>query len=112
MSCRIQSTKCKLERKGVRIAKKLLRINRREPYCAPFDLKNKLFGYEIKALSANQKDFKVHISRESMARKLELADFKQIQPVLIAIVIDSNGFTAYQSELRSHIRINQMVRIA
>ena len=112
MSCRIQSTKCKLERKGVRIAKRLLGIKHRETYDAPFDLVTKQFGYEVKALSSNQKDFKIHIAKGSMDKKLELADFKQIQPVLIAIVIDSNDFKVYQSELRNHIRINQMERIA
>jgi len=111
MACRIQSTKCHLERKGVRIAKRLLGIKHREIYDAPFDLVNKQFGYEIKALSVNQKDFKIHISKSSMDNKLKLAEIKQIQPILVAIVIDTNSFKAYQSQLRSHIRINQMERI-
>lgn len=111
MVCCRQSTKCKLERVGVHKALTLLKAKRRQSFKSPFDVVTQNFGYEVKAISANSKDKKIHISDSSFRRKLEYAEKHDLQPILLAVVISDNKAELYQSRLVQSIRINQMLPI-
>jgi hypothetical protein len=106
-----QKSKCRLERVGVRIACKLLGIKRRQPYTSPFDCHSETLAVEVKTMSANGRDLKIHIAPDSLERKLKCASETGLKPTLIAIVVDNGTTRIYQSELRRSVRINQMVRI-
>jgi hypothetical protein len=111
MVCCRQSTKCKLERVGVRKALTLLKAKQRQSFKSPFDVITDNYGFEVKAISANSKDKKIHISDSSFRRKLEFAEKHNIEPLLLAVVISDNEAKLYQSRLVQSIRINQMLPI-
>lgn len=106
-----QSHLCMLERKGVRHVRKLVGACKRQAYKAPFDLVAGGIGYEVKAISADCRDAKIHIADSSFKRKLDYALENNLQPVLIAVVLGKTGTTIYQSDLKQSIRIAQMTRI-
>lgn len=110
MTCHIQKSKCRLERVGVKHARKVISCHHRNSFKAPFDLVSGGIGYEVKSLSANSKDLKIHISRESFQRKVDYAQSHGLKAVLMAVLI-GESVEIYQSELRQSIRINQMQKI-
>ena len=104
-----QSLRCELERVGVGHALHALGKRKRQSYKSPFDVVTKTHAYEVKTLSSDSKDFKIHIANDSYARKLEYAREHRVKPVLLAILIQGNGHAKlYQSELVQSIRIQQM----
>jgi hypothetical protein len=106
-----QTQKCKLERVGVRHALKLVGKRKRQSFKSPFDLVTKEFGYEVKTMSADSKDKKVHIADSSYSRKIEFAAKHKIEPVLMAIIIGDGKVEIYQSHLAQSIRVSQMRKI-
>lgn len=106
-----QSQKCKLERVGVRHALKLAGKRKRQSFKAPFDLVTEDFGYEVKTMSADSKDKKIHIADSSFKRKMDFATRHKLEPVLMAIVIGNGKVEIYQSHLAQHIRVSQMQKI-
>jgi hypothetical protein len=107
-----QRAKCELERVGVRHALKLCKAKHRQSFKSPFDLVTKTHCYEVKTLSADCKDLKIHISDSSFERKLEYANRTGKQPVLLAVLIHETGEAElYKSELRQSVRIRQMDKI-
>lgn len=100
-------------REGEKIARDLVG-GRRTVHKAPFDIVDFRSGiaYEVKSMSGLSKDLKIHISEESMARKVAFALDYGLNMVLVAVVIYSpDQIEVYRSELRSCIRVNQMERI-
>jgi hypothetical protein len=106
-----QSQRCKLERKAVRLVRNLFGIKRRQPFKAPFDLVGNGQGIEVKGLSADSIDLKIHIAGSSLTRKLELADKKHLQPLLVAVIFYDSRVEMYQSRLTKSVRVNQMLKI-
>jgi hypothetical protein len=83
-------------------------------HTAPFDVVdfNNRVGYEVKTLSGLGIDLKIHIMKHSWERKLEFASKYGLRMILVAVVIYSeDDIKFYQSELKQHIRINQMRRV-
>jgi hypothetical protein len=108
----MQAERCSLERVGIRHALTVCKAKRRQSFKSPFDLVTKSHCYEVKALSAESKDLKIHISNSSFERKLEYANRTGKQPVLLAVLIYETGEAElYKSELRQSVRINQMAKI-
>ncbi len=110
MTMRCQKSKCRLERQGVKHARKILVCHHRNSFKSPFDLVSQGIGYEVKSLSANSRDVKIHISDDSFKRKLDYAQKHGLKPVLLAVLI-GESVEIYQSELRQSVRIGQMTRI-
>lgn len=107
-----QRAKCKLERAGVRHVLKSLNLKKRNCYTHPFDVESAEFAIEVKTLSADCKDLKIHIADNSLRRKLEYAVNKGKQPLLMAVLIFKTGeVELYKSELRQSVRIRQMAKI-
>lgn len=78
---------------------------------APFDVVDfeAGFAYEVKSMSALSKDFKVHISDASMARKTKFADQYGLAMILMVVVIHGvDKVEVYRSGLVQHIRVSQM----
>lgn len=81
---------------------------------APFDVVDFNLGiaYEVKAMSGLSIDLKIHISKESMARKRGFARKYGLKAILIAVVIfDPDHVKVYRSRLRQSIRVSQMKEI-
>ena len=110
MTCRIAKTKLRLERAGVKYARIALSCHHRNSFKAPFDLVSNGIGYEVKTMSANSRDLKIHISDFSFQRKIDYAQKHDLKPVLVAVLIGER-VEIYQSELKQSIRINQMLKI-
>ena len=110
MTCHIQKTKCRLERVGVKHARKIISCHHRNSFKSPFDLVFNGIGYEVKTLSANSRDLKIHISHDSFKRKLDYAQSHGLKAVLMAVLI-GDKVEVYQSELKQSIRVNQMQRV-
>jgi hypothetical protein len=106
-----QSQRCELERKGVKSALKLLGKRKRQSFKAPFDVVTKCFAYEVKTLSADSRDLKIHISDASLKRKLDYCRIHDVSPLLVAIVCYDSRVEMYQSRLTKSMRINQMLKI-
>jgi len=106
-----QTTRCELERVGVGHALKLLKAQIRQSFKAPFDVVTDKFAYEVKSMSANSRDLKIHISDSSYKRKVKFAKTNKVKPVLLAIVISDSEVTVYKSKLKQSIRINQMRKV-
>ena len=106
-----QKVRCKLERKGVRIAKAMTGCKKRQNFVAPFDLVTLTKGYEVKTMNGESKDLKIHIADSSLKRKLDYALKFKLIPVLMAIVIYPDKVEVYQSRLVQSIRVGQMERI-
>ena len=106
-----QIKRCKLERKGVRIAKAMTGCKKRQNFVAPFDLVTLTKGYEVKTMNGESKDLKIHIADSSLKRKLDYATKYNLIPVLMAIVVFPDKVEAYQSRLVQSIRVGQMERI-
>lgn len=106
-----QTQKCKLERVGVRHALKLVGKRKRQSFKSPFDLVTESFGYEVKTLSADSRDLKIHIADSSYKRKLEYSAKHKIEPVLMAVIVGDGRVEIYQSHLAQSIRIKQMRKI-
>ena len=109
-----QSQRCKLERKGVRIAKVRIGARKRQNFLAPFDLVTLDKAYEVKTMNGESKDLKIHIADSSLKRKLDYAKKYELLPVLMAVVVypKTGKVEVYQSHLVQAIRVNQMERIA
>jgi len=108
-----QSEKHELGRVGERVANNLLN-GKTTAHKAPFDVVDFTIGYayEVKAMSSMSKDFKIHISDHSMARKQAFANEYGLKMVLIAVVVhDPEHVDIYSGALRQSIRLNQMARI-
>ena len=110
MTMRCQKSKCRLERTGVKHARTVLNCHHRNSFKSPFDLVSNGIGYEVKTLSANSRDLKIHISDSSYQRKVDYAQSHGLKVILMAVLI-GESVTVYQSELRQSIRINQMQKI-
>jgi hypothetical protein len=93
---------------GVQIAMELLGIKRRQRFKAPFDLVTKTNGYEVKTLSADSKDNKIHVADKSYLRKLNYATVKKIKPILLAVVVSETKIRVCKSDLKQSVRIHQM----
>jgi hypothetical protein len=106
-----QTQKCKLERVGVRHALKLVGKRKRQSFKSPFDLVANSFGYEVKTMSADSRDKKIHIADSSYSRKIEFATKHKIEPVLMAVIVGDGKVEIYQSHLAQSIRINQMQKV-
>ena len=81
---------------------------------APFDIVdfNLSIAYEVKAMSGLGIDLKIHISKESMARKRGFARRYGLKAILVAVVIfDPDHIKIYKSRLRQSIRISQMKEV-
>jgi hypothetical protein len=107
-----QSQRCELERVGVKSTLKFLNKRKRQSFKCPFDVVTSHFGYEVKSLSANSRDLKIHISDASLKRKLDYARIHGIQPLLVAVICYDSRVELYQSRLTKSCRINQMVKIS
>ena len=107
-----QSQRCELERVGVRQVLKSLNKRKRQSFKCPFDVVTNHFGYEVKSLSADSKDLKIHISDASLKRKLDYARNHDIQPLLVAVVCYDSRVELYQSHLTKSVRVKQMVKIS
>ena len=97
-------------REGERIARDIVGGCRTQ-HKAPFDIVDFRSGvaYEVKSMSGLSKDLKIHISEESMARKVKFANDYGLDMILVAVVIFSpDHIEVYKSKLQSCIRINQM----
>ena len=80
---------------------------------APFDVVDFTSGiaYEVKGISALSKDFKVHISKQSMNRKKAFLKKYGLKGVLIVVVIYSQKkVDVYSGELKQHTRINKTLK--
>jgi hypothetical protein len=106
-----QKIRCKLERKGVREARKVIGTNKRQNFLAPFDLVTLDKGYEVKTMNGLAKDLKIHIADSSLKRKLDYATKYNLIPVLLAIVVYPDKIEVYQSRLVQSIRVSQMERV-
>ena len=81
---------------------------------APFDVVDFNLGiaYEVKAMSGLGLDLKIHISKESMARKRGFARRYGLKAILIAVVIfDPDHIKVYQSRLKQSVRVSQMKEV-
>jgi len=103
----------RLGRMGEKIIAEKLHL-KPTPHKAPFDIVDFVTGiaYEVKTMSAMSKDLKIHISDSSWQRKAEFISKYVLKGVLIAVVVYSpEKVEVYSSELKQHIRVNQMKRI-
>ena len=81
---------------------------------APFDIVDFNLGiaYEVKAMSGLGLDLKIHISKESMARKRGFAHKYGLKAILIAVVIfDPDNVKVYRSILKKSVRVSQMKEV-
>lgn len=108
-----QKEKHELGRKGEKLANGHVNgeITRHK---APFDIVDFDCGYayEVKSMSGLSMDMKVHISDESMERKVKFAEEYGLSMVLIVVVIyGKDRVEVYRSELVQSIRVCQMDRM-
>ena len=81
---------------------------------APFDVVDFEMGiaYEVKTISGESVDKKVHIANGSMARKLAFARKHGLKKVLIAVVVyGPDNVQVYRSALKPSVRVSQMRRV-
>jgi hypothetical protein len=108
---RNQPARNQLERQAVNAVLKLYKASRRQGFCSPFDVIHKHKALEVKALSSDSKDLKIHIANSSLERKLAYCQNHNKEPLLIAVVISENQIDIYRSELVQSIRVCQMRKI-
>jgi len=75
----------------------------------PIDIKKRKILWEVKTISANSKNHCIHISHNSLRRKLAIANKRNHQLRLMIIVVFETGeFEVYTGDIRQHCRPHQL----
>lgn len=108
-----QEEKHELGRTGEQLANSHLN-GKTTTHNAPFDIVDFSagFAYEVKSMSNLSKDFKVHITEKSMARKVKFAKDYGLEMLLVVVVVHGPGvFELYWGKLQQSVRISQLIKV-